>query len=93
MWFKMAQEKTRQIAYPPRSQWISKVEFLGDGANEDEELFPEYVDGDLSLEVYDERGQKKVYTYPSRDLQEFNDIAFSGGYGFWDHGLDDAPFI
>ena len=86
------------IASPPRSEWIARVEFdnndpFDEDSQEDAEMFPEYVDGDLVLTTFNKDGDRKIYTYPDRNLQEYIDVANTGGHGFWDHDLNRAPFI
>jgi hypothetical protein len=99
MWLKYALENIIRVGYPPRSEWIDSVyfeseeEIIGDKDMEEYAiLYPEDIDGELDLTTFNKENKKKIYIYPDQNLEVFNDIMFSGGYGFHKHKLDEAPF-
>lgn len=99
MWLKLARQLV-EVGYPPRSEWIDMVLFKSDEDIADDPVleeyardYPEDVDGDLTLRTFNLKGKRKVYEYPGQDLDVFNDVSSTGGHGFWENGLDSAPFI
>lgn len=92
--------KLVEVGYPPRSEFIDMSVFesddnvLGDPTLEQyAQEYPEDVDGDLMVRIFDREGRRKTYTYPNQDLATARDVAQLGGNGFHAHNLREAPFI
>lgn len=92
--------KLVEVGYPPRSEFIdmsvfeSDDEILGDPTLEQyAQEYPEDVDGDLMVRIFNQEGRRKTYTYPNQDLATARDVAQLGGHGFHAHNLREVPFI